>query len=433
MIRSAFSRVIIKSSVPVFLALAIAAFAGCVLLSSSSAARGEIGPPSIRAGEKVRLETGTVNGLVVDRYTWRDSKGRPRSASLARYGQKVNGQPRGGFAAQFTYQALEPETGKWSTVELDVPEDRGDAGFGYFVSHEAYRLFDADVCPDGSNNCPIAHVHGEDDSPLGLRLPGKGRNISLTSGSAVHEFTLNYPHWGTTVPVREPSSDPTPSDPAKHKKYDLPVTIRWKFTNGQDYPLWSVSYDLSSVPADRVSADMRGPYGYMDFAPSNAPLTKLEWADKFKFSTKGTNVSTNSEWAWNTPNRGARYNLLVADGGYEMGLVEAVPYSSSKTGTGWSASRGKTSAAGPGCPDAGWRMPCDWSWPYQSIQYEAFDENPSRAKKIAWGTAPYAGTTKTNDDVGEPFAGYPKASYRVWITFDRSGGSRTRNLAASIK
>jgi hypothetical protein len=77
-------------------------------------------------------------------------------------------------------------------------------------------------------------------------------------------------------------------------------------------------------------------------------------------------------------------------------------------------------------------MPCDWQWPYQSIQYKNFTTAASHVHKIAWGTAPYVGTNKTRDDTGAPIVGYPKVSYSVWITFDYSAGANTRNLAASI-
>ena len=393
------------------------------------AAAAPLGEPALRAGENVRVDVGSVNGLVVDRYTWRDSKGRPRSASLVRYGQTLGGRPRGGYAVQFTYQAVNPTTGRPRTIFIDPPGNRPDAGFGYFVSHERYRTFDARVCPGGGDSCPIAHLHGDDDSPLGHGLPGRGRRVSLTRNQAVHQFALNYPHWGTKDAVAPNAT--TPSNPAQHQKYDLPVTIRWTFTSGKDYPLWAVTYDLSSVPIDRVSVDMRGPYGVLVFDEADARLTRLEWADPFKFATKGTTVSTESSWAWNRGNTGARYNLLVA-GEYEMGLVEAIPYAQSRTGNVWNDLRGTTSADGLGCPDTGWRMPCDWMWTYQSVQYEAFGATPTEAKKLAWGTADYIGSSRTEDDIGEPFDGHPKVTYRVWITFDKSGGANTRRLASSV-
>jgi hypothetical protein len=942
----------------------------------------DLGEPALNPNEDLRLETGMVNGLMVDRYTWRDSTGHPRSASLVRYGQQS-----GGYAIQLSYQVQ--ENNRWRTVYLNPPQFRGDAGFGYFVSHELYRTFDANVCPDGSNNCTIAQLHNEDDSPLGLYLPGSGRTVSVTGNEAIHEFALRYPHWGTTIPIADqvrsqtegaaPSGDPdtfapgevdvvtlvktaedrkaispliygingwaswgfpadvlaavtlvrrggdrgnsynwetnvsngsynngfindmtlgsgtpnpnapaaqdlallaqhrpagravmvpfvlqdwvsgpqggigaydqpgwnrsryfrrvgfvkptaytatpdlndgmvysdehlnflrnqypgvditapqpgqllvgidnepdlyhynfpmlqsglgasilagngqqigtrvtsreftdrvitfarrvkqiaplahivgpshyhfdgwttwhdentvdyssqgrwymddfllavkaaseqegkrlldtwdfhwypqgisagtyiwdldhktrpltqaeidqivqgprsywdptydehswitsqyhlngpayivrrlqqriaasypgtklgvteyfpggrnhissglavadslgvfqrlgvniaalwpvgsasdlayaygalkllrnadgkglryadtdvrvehpeveqtavyagsdttqrvtvlvinktnatrrvglrlfnperltqvdvyridaahpspypaaqeavtkvnayaysapplsatmlvfqnpngsglTPSNPAFHKKYNLPVTIRWTFTKGRDYPLWSATYDLSAAPVNTVSADVRGPYGYLIFDETDGPLTALEWGDQYIFKTRGNTVTTQSQWTWNTVNMGARYNLLVA-GQYEMGLVESVPYRMSRLGSGYSDDRNQTSTGHQGCPDARWRMPCDWEWTYQSVQYEDFDTRPTRAKKLAWGSAPYMGSDRMSDDMGEPLAGYPVVSYSVWITFDKSGGVKTRNLASS--
>lgn len=157
---------------------------GAVLQSAHGLA--DLGEPALNPNENVRLETGVVNGLMVDRYTWRDSAGRPRSASLVRYGQAT-----GGYAIQLTYQVQ--ENNRWRTVYLNPPQFRGDAGFGYFVSHELYRTFDANVCPDGSNFCTIAAVHGEDDSPLSLYLPGSGRTVSTSNDEASHEIYESVP------------------------------------------------------------------------------------------------------------------------------------------------------------------------------------------------------------------------------------------------
>lgn len=136
MIESTLSRPNARSSFSVLWATAIATLACCVLLLPSSEARGG---PSTNKAAGVRLDTATVNGLVVDRYTWQDSKGWPRTASLVRYGQTLNGQPRGGYAARFTYQVFEQATGRWRTVAINAPTDRGDAGFGYFVSQKTTR------------------------------------------------------------------------------------------------------------------------------------------------------------------------------------------------------------------------------------------------------------------------------------------------------
>jgi hypothetical protein len=408
-------------------ALLVAALLSGGILPPPAHGFDQLGEPALNPGENVRLETGIVNNLVVDRYTWRDSTGHPRSASLVQFGQAT-----GGYAVQFTYQIQKRKNGPFETFYLDPPPFRDDGGFGYFVSHELFRIFDADVCSDGSNNCTIASLHGEDDSPRGFELPGSGHTVSVSATEAIHEFTQHYPHWGTIDPIADPSSDPTPSALAAHAKYDLVVTMTWTFTSGQDYPLWSVTYDLSAAPVNRLSIDMRGPYGSLAFDDRDRPLKFLEWGDQYVFRTRGSGVSTKSKWTWDTLNTGARYNLLVA-GQFEMGLVQTIPYSASRFGSQYSDDRGLTSTRRLGCPDTGWRMPCDFEWTYQSVQYEEFGGRASRVKKIAWGTAPFLGTSKTSDETGEPFVGYPVVSYSVWITFDKSGGVKTRGLAQSIQ
>src|SRR5919202_1107035 len=170
-----------KSRFAIWLAAALA-----VLLSWAASTpahgSGELSRPSLSPGENIRHEIGIVNGLTVDRYTWRDSKARPRSASLVQYGQG----PRGGYANQFTFQVFNSTTNRWRTIYIDPPDGRSDAGFGYFVSHELYRYFDANVCGDGSNHCTIAELHGQDDSPLGMYLPGTGKTVAVTDSYAIH-------------------------------------------------------------------------------------------------------------------------------------------------------------------------------------------------------------------------------------------------------
>src|SRR5262249_35906437 len=154
------------------LSLLLTALLCCQVLPPPAHGFDELGEPTLSAGQDILLETGIVNGLIVDRYTWRDSTGHPRSASLVQYGQ-----PTGGYAIQFTYQILRGRL--WKTFYLNPPPFREDGGFGYFVSHELFRYFDANVCADGSNNCTIASLHGDDDSPLGFTLPGSGHNVSI--------------------------------------------------------------------------------------------------------------------------------------------------------------------------------------------------------------------------------------------------------------
>ena len=91
----------------------------------------------------------TVNGLSVDRYSWLDSNGRTRTVSLKREGEGNPGH--GGYAIQMTYQAH--LNGAWRNLVVD-----SDEGFGYFVSHEAYRTFD-----DGATGTIADHVFGVSD------------------------------------------------------------------------------------------------------------------------------------------------------------------------------------------------------------------------------------------------------------------------------
>ncbi|MDD5126434.1 hypothetical protein, partial [Methylovulum sp.] len=314
----------------------------------------DLNPPVLDPSGNVKAEVGTVNGKTVLRYTWRDSANKPRSASLAC--QDAAGTNCGGYAWQFTYQADD------GTAVVINPVAGGDSGFGYFVSHELYRNF------SNGTSGTIASLHGQDDSPLSKYFVGTGTAVSADTEKAVHQFTLNYPHWGTVNPMANDALVST--NPATHQKYDIPVKITWEFINGVDYPLWGVEYDFSALPTNVVYADMRGPYGNMGFDNNgDGIISGLEWGDKYLFVAQPTatgGITTQSTWQWDTLDTGARYNLLVA-GQYEMGIVENKFYKDSTLGSGWSDDRGKNSTLKKGCAPA--LMPCDWEWSYQSIQY----------------------------------------------------------------
>ncbi|MCA9146371.1 MAG: cadherin-like domain-containing protein, partial [Planctomycetales bacterium] len=394
----------------------------------------ELPAPFLADGENLRVDTGVVNGLLVDRYTWRDSSSRPRSVSLVRYGQTLHGDPRGGYANQITYEVLNAATSQWEIVYINPPPNRDDAGFGYFVSHER------PIPVHGGAYTTIAAMHGEDDAPLSLSLPGTGEQITFEDSKAVHQFRFNYPHWGTVgaprvPPPPAPIVPPTGLGVLPFKKYDLPATIRWEFQSGLDYPLWTIQYELKRE--NNVQADLRGPYGYMIFDQADGPLTALEWGDEFVFQTQGNTVSKASDWTWNTPNSGARYNLLVA-GDYEFGLVEDLPYARSTTDLKSSRGFPRTSANGPGCLSVGWNMPCATNWPYESVQYENFDSaEPTSAKKLAWGSSSEFGSDGYDYQLGRDPQGLGNSgnrfySYSVYITFDKTAGAKTRGLTINL-
>lgn len=392
----------------------------CLLTITVGTQAADLPLPTLDPTGNIKAEVGALNGKNVLRYTWGDSTGKPRSASLIC--QDSAGTNCGGYAWQFTYQAADS-----TDIAVNAATEE-DSGFGYFVSHEMYRQFS-----DGSNGS-IASRHGQDDSPLSKDFAGLGTVVSTDKLKSVHQYTLNYPHWGTIAPL---ANDGIVSiDPAAHKKYNIPVTITWEFINGKDYPLWRVEYDFSAIPVNTVYADIRGPYGHMRFDNStDNPVTGVEWGDKYLFAAQpgpAGGLTTESPWQWDKLNTGARFNLLIA-GQYEMGIVENKPYAQSTLGSGWSDDRGRNSTQGKGCAPN--NMPCDWEWSYQSIQYGLTD-NPTGYKKLAWGTAPFVGSDLTvawiNNTENEAFSGYPKVSFGVWITFDKSGGAKTRSLAAAI-
>jgi hypothetical protein len=376
----------------------------------------------------------TVNGLMVDRYSWPDSNGRVRTVSLKQEGAGNPGH--GGYAVQMTYQAF--VNNAWRTFVVNSSE-----GFGYFVSHENGRTF-----TDGATGTIAEHVFGVDDSPLGREFPVK--SVLLPGNDpdrAAERFTMAYPRYGTIDPIPKDAngedSRPTPVDRTKLKKYTLPVEITWYFQSGTDFPRIRTSVGLGNVGMpDRVNFDMRGPYGVMNFDVGNLPIDRVMWGDRLHFKSNGAPLTRNRDWTWNQTNNGARYTALIA-GPYEMGLFEPTPWTSSALVHGFSFGRGKTSNGYLGCPGDGWRLPCDWEWPYQSAQYSLPYDDPNGSttyEKIAWGSAPDYGAGPSLSEVWDspthsnPFVGFPASKrivYDVCVVLGRTiSGGLTRSVAA---
>lgn len=387
--------------------------------------------------DAVTRQSVTVNGVQVDRYTWRDSKSRPRSVSLKRQG---DGNPNnGGYAVQMTYQVRDGT--KWRTVTANSPSKEG---FGYFVSHERYRNFS-----DGDYNTVARKGFKKDDSPLGKSFAVVGKALSNAGGRAAHRFTLTYPRYGTKDPIRKTADGedvkPTPANPARLALYELPVTITWFFEDGTDYPRILTNVSLAKVPGpDLVNFDVRGPYGVLEFDDGQGDvIDQVAWGDRTLFESKGAPLVRNSAWSWNKAYAKGRFTALIA-GDYEMGLFEPAPLGKSALVHSFAFGRGKTSAQ-YSCKDAGNKqaLPCDWEWPYQSAQYSLPYNNlnqPTNYKKIAWGSAPYYGSGPSMKRVWDsqssntPFLGFPKnkrIAYSVCVVLGRTiAGGLTRAAAA---
>lgn len=386
-----------------------------------------------------------VNGLSVDQYSWYDSHKLLRTVSLK---QEGNGNPgHGGYAVQMTYQ----NGSKTVTVNA---EKSSDGGFGYFVSHERYRDF-----TDGDSDTIADKIFHKDDSPLGLDFPVVGQEIATAdNNAAAHQFTMEYAHYGTIVGIpKKPNgndADPTPTNKSAFALYKMPITITWVFEAGTDYPRIDIGVDLSQVAKpDRVNFDVRGPYGVMVFDNGkDGVVDTAMWGDRFHFVSTTDPVTRNSAWDWSHPNTGARYSALIA-GNYEMGLFEPTPFAHTKLVDSYADERGDNSAAynnGKGCEGEKQIIPCDWEWPYQSVQYSLpyksksdphANNEPTNFKKMAWGSTAYYGTGKSlkqvfdSSSTFEKFNGWPKGemlSYSVCVVVGLTiEDGLTRNAAAS--
>jgi hypothetical protein len=363
-------------------------------------------PATAASQDEVTVKTKTVNGVVADVYSWYDSRGLLRTVALKRQGEGNPGN--GGYAVQMTYRP-----NKKTTVRADDPGG-SDGGFGYFVGHEAYRVFTNDDEGTIANK-----VFGADDSPLGRKFPVTGSSkIGKDKSSAAHRFVMSYPRYGTRTPIPKNENgdfaEKTPIEKAANKKYETPVTITWTFQAGRDFPRIDIAVDLSGVgKPDRVNFDLRGPYGVLAFDHGkDLVVDKVMWGDRFHFETTEAPVVRNTPWTWDVENTGNRYTALIA-GKYEMGLYEPRKFTKSMIVHGYADGRGQTSDTYR-CDDSDWTLPCDWEWPYQSLQYSLpYDDNeqPTTGKKIAWGSTAYYGT---GDSLGEVFDGTTSYDFVGW-------------------
>jgi hypothetical protein len=307
-----------------------------------------------------------------------------------------------------------------------VDADAGD-GFGYFVSHERYRDF-----VDGGNDTIAHKIFHTDDSPLGRGFPVVGTALNLNRPDmAAHRFTMTYPRYGTVKPIPKDENGndvrATPTKASAFALYHLPITITWYFQDGTDYPRIETQVSFGDVPGpDRVNFDVRGPYGVMRFDNNtDVNVDFVIWGDRHHFTTLGKPATRGSGWTWNgRRNLGARYHALIA-GQYEMGLFEPQPFTQSALHDSYADERGSQSSVyngGKGCMFENQLLPCDWEWPYQSLQYSLPNNRtqPSNYKKIAWGSSPYYGSGASlpvvydSPTTSQPFVGYPASRKLVY-------------------
>jgi hypothetical protein len=362
--------------------------------------------PSSEQGDGVSRQTAQVLGVVVDRYQWIDSNNRPRTASLKRQGAGNPGN--GGYAVQLTYEVMEKNQWKQVTVNQAAGADNG---FGYFVSHEQSRNFG----PAGY--ATIASLHGEDDSPLGSGFPVLQTirsKIDTSSTVATISFEQRYPRWGTRLPMDDVTAQVNSALDA-HQRFELPVFIRWTFEKGVDFPRIDVKVDLSAVKPGQIAMDVRGPYGVLEIADSDASatLSNVQFGDSaFQFSTsepKTGFLKSNSSWTWNQAHNDVRlHHAITASSAtrqqtYEIGLIEQRLNGegglvNASYGYAWNQTSDSPNAAAL----------VDLQWPFQSVQYSGLTTSgPATSKKFAWGSALFYGSKATAIFNGATFVAVP--------------------------
>lgn len=343
-----------------------------------------------------------IDGLTGDRFAWLDSAGLARSAVLAHNNAgTAPGGSRGGELREFRYRTAQGER------HVRAPTTGSNAaagGFGYVVAH-----------PNGGGACITGP--GIDSSSLGHLTAGQFQRVFEGRHHAIVRFTQNYPRYCTRV--------------APAAQHAVPVTIDWLITNGRDHPLWSVTWDLSAIPADRLEDDTRAPYGELLFdgaadADAHSTIAGVGWGDRYKFMTTSAPVTYNSHWTWNQPNTIPYVKLWTTAVDATMGTVSTQTITQQDAGGYWATNRwNSTSAAGNGCTVAvggvSHRMPCNFNWPFQSINY-ATDPfvNPdatTNSARLAWGSNfGFLGRTSypTHGYLGNA-PGWPRKSYSTHV------------------
>lgn len=359
------------------------------------------GPPP--AGGLTIEQDVAIDGLAGDRFGWTDRAGLPRSATLAHNnaGTTADGS-RGGELREFRYR-VGAATRTLSAV------GGGAGGFGYVVSHPTDGAF----CTGGG-----------DSSSLGHFTPGQFQRVFSGRHHAIFRFTQAYPRYCTVT--------------APAARYDVPVTIDWVFANGRDHPLWSITWDLSAVPVGRLADDSRAPYGELriDGAASDAARSAIAgtgWGDRYRFVSTHDPLTFASGWTWNQPNTIPYAKLWTSAVDATMGIVQSETIDQQDAGGYWGQDLWmRSSAQVSGCPGEH-LMPCNYNWPFQTVNYSLPASGPTNSARIAWGTnfgflgqaqyrirgnAYYGGSANGTALPGDPMApGWPKKSYSTYIVF----------------
>ena len=348
-------------------------------------------PPTPPVPGQITLDPSrSFDGYLSDVFTWLDSRGKPRSAALVRNTARDPSGYTGGYLRQLTY---EKPDGTAMTVKGGRPDH---PGWGYTINH----------------------LNGTGNLWSSLYQFGTYRQVLLGPHHVIHEFAFDATGW--------------PNGP-------VTIVLHWFFATGKDHPLWSVTYDMTRAPADRLDSDDRAPYGDLAFENgTGGTVDGVAWGDAYKFKTTGPGpVLNSSPWDYSQPNRIPYVHMWNNSTDSEMGSVQTVDFTTKDAGGTWLYNNwGRTSAnkvVGPGSP-ATQTMPIDWNWPYQLNQYE-ISSGETRSKRMAWGLRRGAVGSRLYDAYGDQrqVSGYPYQSHSNYLVLGAKSAGAVAAQVAEIE
>jgi len=326
----------------------------------------------------LRLERDVrVDGFRTDRYAWRDSDCRPRSAALVRNDAPDPAGWNGGYLRRYTYEA-------------------GGAERTCDGAHDQVPGWGMVVC----------HLHqGGSWGNWTQGMQGTWRTLFEGRHHALHEYRWPLPLDGHVVNV----------------------TVHYLFATGRSHPLYAITHDASGIPADAIQADVRSPYGNLLFdGNANAEIAGLGWGDRNRFVTLSSPVTMNSGWDYSAPNVVPYTRMWTAAPDAEMGVVQTQTWEQKPAGGYWFyPSRGARDADGP--------MPEDWNWTYQLNQYEL--PTTTRSHRLAWGSNFGAVGQRQYPRYGDDanLSGYPYQSYSVFMVLGTHAEDPVLKVAGEVE
>lgn len=331
-------------------------------------------PPTTNCKALAVAPAQSLNGFLVDRYTWFDQDCTPRMADMVRNTEKDPAGFFGGYMRRYTYQV----SGKARVCESTNPSH---PGFGYLVNHYG----------------------GGGSSESSRRHAGSTRALLAGPHHAIHEYEWSYRIGGQPVTA----------------------TVRWLFATGRQNPVWAVTIDTSAAAANALAADSRAPYGDINWDGTGGTVDGVAWGDRYKFVSTRSPVDMSSGWDYSEPNTVPYALEWSSSADAEMGIVQTQTWGQHDAG-GYGAYVfwGKKSS-GP--------MPADYAWTYQLNQYEIPFTLSSH--RLAWGMNYGAVGQRSYQVYGNDgtASGYPYQSYATHIVLGRHSDAAVAAQVAEVE